>query len=369
VGHKDLRLAQRVSETVSTATAAAPRGWTIGGLIERILLIVGIGVVFVLLYELGVAAVWENVSMVGWWGFVLILGLEAIAIVFNAKGWQWAFPHPHRATAPFRSVLAARLAGDAINVLTPTATVGGEVVRARMLEGRVDMTSVWASVAIAKLTQALSQILLVVGGFAIILDDIPLPDGLRQGLFTFLVLIGTGLAIALIMQWRGRFASALGFVEHLGLRLPAGLAVQLNRLDADISRFYATPGPFLWSTIYFLAGWLISIVEIYLIMLFLGMGGDWYRALIIEVLTLSIETALFFVPGQVGTQEGGKVLIFSIMGLPPAKGLALGIVRRVRQISWSVVGLIALSHHQARASALRRSRTSSDTSALGERAA
>jgi hypothetical protein len=76
------------------------------------------------------------------------------------------------------------------------------------------------------------------------------------------------------------------------------------------------------------------------------------RALMVEVLSVAIDATLFFVPGKLGTQEGGKVLIFSALGLDAAKGLSLGVLRRIRELAWALVGLVILG----RAHVLRRLR-------------
>jgi hypothetical protein len=55
-----------------------------------------------------------------------------------------------------------------------------------------------------------------------------------------------------------------------------------------------------------------------------------------------IDGILFFVPGKVGTQEGGKVLLFATLGLDPARGLTVGVVRRIRELTYAGVGLAAL---------------------------
>ena len=78
---------------------------------------------------------------------------------------------------------------------------------------------------------------------------------------------------------------------------------------------------------------------------------DWRQAFSIETLAVTIEGILFFVPAKMGAQEGGKVLIFKAMGLDPATGLALGLVRRVRELAWAAIGLCllgVLSRAQAR---------------------
>lgn len=52
-----------------------------------------------------------------------------------------------------------------------------------------------------------------------------------------------------------------------------------------------------------------------------------------------IDGMLFFVPAKVGTQE---VIVFAALGLNPARGLTVGIVRRTRQLTYAGLGLIAL---------------------------
>ena len=87
---------------------------------------------------------------------------------------------------------------------------------------------------------------------------------------------------------------------------------------------------------------------------FLEIGASIGRAMTIEVLSVAIDALLFFVPAKAGTQEGGKVLIFQMLGLDPAKGLALGIIRRLRELSWSMVGLIVLARYHARTRTVAR---------------
>jgi hypothetical protein len=47
-------------------------------------------------------------------------------------------------------------------------------------------------------------------------------------------------------------------------------------------------------------------------------------------------------------------VIFQVLGLDPTKGLALGIVRRLRELTWALVGLVVLARHQARRRAAER---------------
>jgi putative membrane protein len=314
--------------------------------LERAFLVAGIVLLGVLIRELGAGAVWGNLRLVGW-GFCLIFAQEILAYAANTFGWYRAFPPPPP-DIPFHRLLAARIAGDAINAVTPTATVGGEFVRARLLEGQANMTTVWASVAVAKVSQTVGQIAFVVLGLFVVLQDTPLPAGIQRGLFITLLLFSSALLVALLMQRRGMVDAGADVLRRLGLPVPQRLGERWQRLDREISRVYERPVSFPISVASFFVGWTLGALEIYLIMWFLGIPGGWYRALTIEVLSVAVDGLLFFVPAKAGTQEGGKVLIFTLLGLDPAKGLALGLVRRLRDLSWAVVGLLILSRHQLR---------------------
>jgi putative membrane protein len=312
--------------------------------VERLLLVAGTVLFFVLLYRIGVGNVWENLWLMGW-GFVPVVGQEMVAIGVNTRGWWWSFPPP-RPQLGWSTLLGARLAGDAINNLTPTATVGGEVIRVRMLEGRVDSTNAWASIAISRISHSMAQVLFIVVGLAIVLSEAPLPHSIRRGLYIFLALLSIGVGLAVVLQRRGMFVTLASVAQRVGLRLPARFLATLTKLDAEVVRFHQQPTAFLASTSCFFLGWVMGVVEVRLILHFLGIEGGWHTAIIIEVLAQALDAALFFVPARAGTQEGGLVLIFTLLGLPPAKGLALAIVRRLRQLCWALVGLVVLSRRR-----------------------
>lgn len=332
------------SLSIADAPRPAPASWM--RWVERILLVAGIALFVVLVQRLGPATVWANLTLIGW-GFALVLGQELFAFLFNTYGWRSTFP-PRRPRPRFRHLLAARLAGEAINNLTPTATVGGEVVRARMIADQVDAHAAWASVAVAKFAQTFAQMAFVFAGLVLIVRDVPLPDGLRQGLFIGLTLISTGLLIGIALQRRGLFAAGARLAQRLGVRVPAPVHAQLARLDEEIALIYAAPRAFAGAVGGFFAGWCMGAVEIYIVLTCLDLGPTWSRAFTIEVLAVAIDALLFFVPAKAGVQEGGKALIFGLLGLDPAKGLVLGIVRRLRELSWSLVGLVVFARHQAR---------------------
>jgi uncharacterized membrane protein YbhN (UPF0104 family) len=54
-----------------------------------------------------------------------------------------------------------------------------------------------------------------------------------------------------------------------------------------------------------------------------------------------VRNAAFLVPGGLGVQEGGFVLIGALFGVPPKQAIALSLIRRVRDIVLGLPGLVA----------------------------
>ena len=202
--------------------------------------------------------------------------------------------------------MAARLAGEAINNLTPTATIGGEVVRGRMLEGVVNSSVAWASIAIAKLMQTLAQMTFVFIGLVVVVRNTPLPEGFERGLLIGLIVLTSGLLTGIIMQRRGMFTAAFRLARRLGVHISERLEQQVLRLDEQIARFYAAPGAFALSVLGFFAGWCMGVVEVYIVLYFLEIGASIGSAMTIEVLSVAIDALLFFVPPRPARRKVGR---------------------------------------------------------------
>jgi len=315
---------------------------------ERALLVGGVALLAVLIYGVGPRAVLDDLQLVGW-GIVPIVLQEVIAYAFNTLGWWYAFAAPPLGIG-FGRLVAIRMAGDAINSVTPTATLGGEVVRVRLLRDQVATTPAMASVTIAMLGQAVAQALYVACGLALLIAWSNLVSGMRRELLMGVFVMG-GLAVVLVIALRrGMFAPLVAGLRFIGLEsVGSRLRAAAARLDDEIAAFHAAgAGRFARSVACFLVGWAEGLLEAGLILFFLHVPLSFERVLAIEVLSIAIEGILFFVPAKIGTQEGGKVVIFALLGLTPAQGLAFGLLRRVRELAWAAVGLALLSRLQSR---------------------
>jgi hypothetical protein len=89
--------------------------------------------------------------------------------------------------------------------------------------------------------------------------------------------------------------------------------------------------------------------EVYLITLFLGMPVSWGDALLLESVGQAIRGAGFAIPGALGVQEGGYLLLATLIGLPPHAGVALSLAKRTRELLLGIPGLVYLYFAKRRA--------------------
>ena len=88
---------------------------------------------------------------------------------------------------------------------------------------------------------------------------------------------------------------------------------------------------------------MLGAFETFIILRALGEGVSFDVAFLITSLAFIINSLFFFMPSNIGVLEGGQVFLFLTLGLNPALGLALGIIKRMRKIFWISVGWVFLT--------------------------
>jgi len=308
------------------------------------LLTLGLALLAVILWRAGPGAVLEALRPVGWGVLVLILAYLPVWVL-DTLGWKFAFP-TDSPPVPLRRLFRIRLTGEAFNVLTPTLDLGGEAVKALLLtrEG-IPTAQALASVVVAKTTLAVGEVLFLLGGLGVAVQMFALPEPVRRGAGLTLLLGGLGVGAFLLLQRRGLFGSVAGLLRRLGLarRFWREQAPTVAALDEVLRAYYARPGRGVLSVGFHLMGWLAGTAEVALILWFLDLPVTAATALALEAGHQLARAASFFIPAKLGTQEGGSVILFSALGFPAALGVAVSLLRRVREMAWVALGLLLVA--------------------------
>ena len=115
----------------------------------------------------------------------------------------------------------------------------------------------------------------------------------------------------------------------------------IDDLFAQLDAFYSRRRMLLRSVTWHLAGWFVGAIEVWVVLNFMGYQIDYGDAVIIESLMHAVRGAAFAVPGALGAQEGGLIVLCAIFGVPPEAALALSLVKRIPDLVIGVPGLIA----------------------------
>jgi hypothetical protein len=119
-------------------------------------------------------------------------------------------------------------------------------------------------------------------------------------------------------------------------------------LDARIRVFYGTQGRWFLAAIgWCLVGWCGGLFETYLILHLLSPQEGWTTAVSVETLAMVLNNLLLFIPARLGSAEGVRIGVFTLLGLPAAQGVAYGLVRRGRELIWTLPGLMVLLRKHA----------------------
>lgn len=306
-------------------------------ILERSILAAGLATLAFLLWRFDPRSVWAQVAAFGLGGLLLIFPLQILDHACNVVAWRFAF-HPEDAgKVSLLQMFYVRVAGDGVNYLTMSGTVAGELVRPGMLDGAVDGDAKNASVLVAKLTQALGQVLFIVFGILFVLQgrlDVLTDRQLYAAVGGAVVItLGVAALLAALAAKRG---------DGLLARFP-GWAGALRERARGYLREH--PGRFAASTFFFALGFAAGAVEVWVACRLLGVPIDPLTALAVEVLSNVVDSLTFMVPAKMGTQEAGKTAIFAALGLPAVQGLAFGLVRHVREFAWAGLGFAFYARH------------------------
>jgi uncharacterized protein (TIRG00374 family) len=295
------------------------------------------------LYRFGAANTWHDLKKIGWRLSVLV-ALEALVHLISARAWWYMFPSTTR-QGRFCRIWMVQLAGNAINDTSPGAPLAGEPIKAILLNEQFDLPVTTATLLSAKLAQALARALFIVLGVAAVSRSLRFEGRPAVILGAGFVLTTSGIATFMVLQIRGLSASVRRILHRL--RLPQGRVERfsraLERVDEYLYELYrGRPQDFVASVALVLAGLFIGVVEVWLMLGWLGLSRDWLSSLAIESFTVLVSFAFFVIPASLGAQEGGKLLIFAALGLPLSAGLSLGVAFRLNSLVSLGVGFTAL---------------------------
>ena len=314
------------------------------GRLRIVLLVGGLGILIWLILRVGPSAIASALMRVTSWQLALICVIHGLALALDTLGWRYAFP---RDRVPFSTLLAARTAGEAINLVSALASVGGEAVKAWLLRESVPYEESVPSVIVAKTAAVVAQALFLLLGLAMATTMLAWHSQVMAGMLWLLVIEIVAVSGFLATQLTGLIGRTGRLLAAFGL-LRADTSV--TRLDEDLRGYYRSHWPrFLTSIGWHSLGCAMAVIETWVIMASIAAPSSAPIAIVIDSLGSGIRFATFLVPASLGALESGNAAAFAALGLGAGAGLAFSLVRRARQAVWIGAGICLLVVMRARA--------------------
>jgi uncharacterized protein (TIRG00374 family) len=293
--------------------------------------------------QVGIRDLLASFQIVGFWLVPFFL-LESIPDLLHTAGWAACFQR-HQCPLRLWQLYGIRLAGTAINQVTPTATLGGEVVKVLLLEPALPRAQATAAVVIDKASITLAQMCYLAFGLVYALGHLPLSSALQWTLSLTMSLISLGVLGFIAAQRYQLLSKLVSKVSHLKCA-PARLhqlSQHLAPLDTHLKAYYTThPWRFGGSLLLHFIAFVCTGFKTYILLrLLLGQQAPGLvEALMVTVTVAALDQMFFLVPARLGTLEGTRVLVLSAVGITQVIGLTFGLIVRLESLFWNGLGLL-----------------------------
>jgi putative membrane protein len=273
------------------------------------------------------------------WSSLLVVGIRAISVSLAGLCW-WLLLPPQTGLQPWVCVLL-RIVREGGNTLLPLTQIGGDVVSVRLL-------TFWGVAgALASATVIVDVLLQAVGQFIFALTALGLlaltgsSDEFVHNAGIALLFAVPALAGFYIVQRQWGEALVTSILRRLARGKEWAVHGTVDALFQNLHAIYDRPGPVISVLLGHLVVWFFGALEVWVALTAMGYDVDFRTAIIIEGLAQAVRGAAFMVPGAVGVQEGGLIVLCGLFGIPAQSALALSLIKRAADIAIGGPGLVA----------------------------
>ncbi len=313
---------------------------------KTIFLIAGLIILILLLKSFGVDKIINHFQVMSW-RFIFIVSLFLFNNIFLTFSWKVIINYSIK-WKDFYKLVLARIAGDATSSINALGAVAGEPIKAMFLKELIPFKIGLASVVLDRTIHTLANTLLILTGVfsSFFVLEIPLYISIIALIFLILCLF---FMLMILKKQKD------GFIEYILSIIPKNLVSKfmndkrwekVKDLDDEIGYIMSNrenlKSFFLSLTIRYISVLITGILEIYLMLLFIGVDISFIYAMFIYIFNLFMTSLIFFMPANLGTSEGAFTLVLKLFGYDPALGITLGIIQRLRRFVWAGIGMFIL---------------------------
>jgi putative membrane protein len=308
--------------------------------------VAGLAVAVWVLGQAGWAGVLAAVARIGVGGFVLFcLWFVGVFLLLGAAWWSAA---PDEPVARLGLFAWARMVREAASDLLPFSQLGGLVLGARTLISRgVPQRRANAALLVDMTTERAAQLVFTLAGIALFLATVTAgPEAVR---LRSLIFGGTVVMLAAMAAFFVAQRTGLGLAGRLAARVLPGADDAADAIGEELRAIYARRRAVALSFLFNLLAWLGSATGAWLALRLMGVPASFWAMLMVESLIFTLRSVAFAIPGALGVQEVGYLLLAPVAGIAPEAMLALSLVKRARDLALGLPTLVAWQLGEVRA--------------------
>ena len=311
-------------------------------------------VLMLLTFDADWARVKEVIGQAGIW-FPVIVVLWGVIYLMNACSFGLIINDGTGGRLPFGKLFQLTVSGYALNYVTPLGLMGGEPYRILELSDYVGGRKATSSVILYSMMHICSHFFFWLSAVVLYVMLHFVTDGYGMDVWMS-VMLGVMFVVFAAVLWLFSLGYRKGFVVKVfGVlsRIPfvrrwaAGYMDKhrsgLEEVDSQIALMLTQRrASFWWSLLLEYAARVVSCMEYWLLIGMLVPGFSFWDSILVMAFSSLFSNLIFFSPMQMGGYEGGMALAASGVQVPGAYGLYTALVARLRQIVWTVIGIVIM---------------------------
>jgi glycosyltransferase 2 family protein len=309
-----------------------------GKIIKFLFLLLGIVLLAVITLQTDLSQLAQHISSIGFSGVALILFVYSLYFGADVLSWQITMLKIPFNMVWFGRLYVVRMIGEAYNNLTPSASLGGEPIKAWLLKSNwaIPVRDSASSLVIAKTASMFSLSVFGCVGVLLLFQNSAFSESEKHLALGGLVFIVFSSIVFFMMQY---FSFSSFVVSKVSInrfsRLLQKAFSTVKDIDNRFDVFYRQQGlRFSGACLAAMANWLLGVVEIFLILHLIGYPLTLAEVFIIESLVQLVRTITFFIPAGLGAQEGTFFIVVGVLTGVSSAGLAVALIRRFRELVW-----------------------------------
>jgi len=288
---------------------------------------------------------------------VLIIFIPYFIItLIETLGWNNSF-EKNKSYIPLWKLFLLRLSTETLQTSLPGGAAYAELVRPYLLKKHLKIEypeSVSADI-ITKVNIMVAQVIFLFLAIIIVIIDYNkniisimfLPESFFYAFIAVFILLI--FLFSYLLYRKNLLLHVINLLEKINLKMFRKLSGKIRQPSIEInnilSLFYREHKTRLFlTTALFFAAWIMMAFESLIILKVMGVDANLFQMIILESLISVIRMLFFFLPGAVGPQDAGIIMLFSLAGLPNPmlNSLLFVILKRFKELFWITTGYVLL---------------------------